>query len=233
MNERVLSTLWERIRLYVSSFMEEWEELSVASDMQVGLVRPDGQSITVEQDGTIHAVAALSVDETDPTVPEWAKQAQKPTYTAGEVGALPDTTTVPTKTSQLTNDSGFVTSVPTKTSELTNDSGFVTSVPTKVSELTNDSGFVTDIPVATTSVAGKVRPDGTTITIDADGTVHGSAQVDLATDSSAGIVRPDGTSVTIDQDGTIHAASEMSGPHWEVRDVDGTQRLVIVIPEEG
>ena len=216
MNERVLSTLWERIRLYVSSFMEEWEELSVASNMQVGLVRPDGQSITVEQDGTIHAVAALSVDETDPTVPEWAKQAQKPTYTAGEVGALPDTTTVPTKTSQLTNGSGFVT-----------------SVPTKVSELTNDSGFVTDIPVATTSVAGKVKPDGTTITIDADGTLHGSAQVDLATDSSAGIVRPDGTSVTIDQDGTIHAASEMSGPHWEVRDVDGKQRLVIVIPEEG
>lgn len=33
---------------------------------------------------------------------------------------------VPTKTSQLTNDSGFVTSVPTKTSQLTNDSDFTT-----------------------------------------------------------------------------------------------------------
>lgn len=32
--------------------------------------------------------------------------------------------------------------VPTKTSELTNDSGFVTSVPTKVSELENDSGYL-------------------------------------------------------------------------------------------
>lgn len=29
--------------------------------------------------------------ETDPTVPEWAKQSTKPTYTASEVGALPDT----------------------------------------------------------------------------------------------------------------------------------------------
>ena len=28
-------------------------------------------------------------DETDPTVPEWAKQPEKPTYTATEVGALP------------------------------------------------------------------------------------------------------------------------------------------------
>lgn len=34
--------------------------------------------------------------------------------------------------------------VPTKTSDLTNDSGFVTSVPTKTSDLTNDSNFVAD-----------------------------------------------------------------------------------------
>lgn len=48
--------------------------------------------------------------ETDPTVPEWAKQATKPTYTAAEIGALPDTTEIPTKTSELENDSNFVTS---------------------------------------------------------------------------------------------------------------------------
>ena len=51
-----------------------------------------------------------SYTETDPTVPAWAKEATKPTYTASEVGALPDTTTIPTKTSDLTNDSGFITS---------------------------------------------------------------------------------------------------------------------------
>lgn len=33
--------------------------------------------------------------ETDPTVPAWAKASTKPTYTASEVGALPDTTVVP------------------------------------------------------------------------------------------------------------------------------------------
>lgn len=33
--------------------------------------------------------------ESDPTVPEWAKQPDKPTYTAAEVGALPDTTEIP------------------------------------------------------------------------------------------------------------------------------------------
>lgn len=35
--------------------------------------------------------------ESDPTVPSWAKQASKPTYTASEVGALPDSTVIPTK----------------------------------------------------------------------------------------------------------------------------------------
>lgn len=36
---------------------------------------------------------------------------------------------IPTKTSQLTNDSGYISSgnIPSKTSQLTNDSGFVTS----------------------------------------------------------------------------------------------------------
>lgn len=35
--------------------------------------------------------------ETDPTVPSWAKQPQKPSYNASEVGALPSTTKIPSK----------------------------------------------------------------------------------------------------------------------------------------
>lgn len=33
--------------------------------------------------------------ETDPTVPSWAKQPNKPSYTAEEVGALPEDTVIP------------------------------------------------------------------------------------------------------------------------------------------
>lgn len=43
-------------------------------------------------------------EEQDPTVPEWAKQPQKPAYTAQEVGALPDTTHIPTALSELSED---------------------------------------------------------------------------------------------------------------------------------
>lgn len=76
---------------------------------------------------------------------------------SGDYNDLDNKPTIPSKTSQLTNDSGFITSadipepptVPTKLSQLTNDSGFITSadipeVPTKTSELTNDSGFITN-----------------------------------------------------------------------------------------
>ena len=75
---------------------------------------------------------------------------------------------IPTKVSQLTNDSGYLTStevdtkitakVPTSVSQLTNDSGYLTStevdtkitakVPTSVSQLTNDSKYQSDTQVA-------------------------------------------------------------------------------------
>lgn len=41
-----------------------------------------------------------SVTESDPTVPAWAKQPNKPTYTAEEVHAMPDTYTPPDQTAQ-------------------------------------------------------------------------------------------------------------------------------------
>ena len=62
-------------------------------------------------------------------------------------GYIPTMPVVPTKTSELENDSNFVTSadIPTKTSQLTNDSNFAVAadIPTKTSELQNDSGYVT------------------------------------------------------------------------------------------
>lgn len=48
-------------------------------------------------------------EESDPTVPTWAKQPQKPAYTASEVGALPADTHIPTDVSELNNDAGYLT----------------------------------------------------------------------------------------------------------------------------
>lgn len=43
---------------------------------------------------------------------DWVKQQNKPTYTAEEVGALPADTKIPSKTSELQNDSGFLAKIP-------------------------------------------------------------------------------------------------------------------------
>lgn len=59
---------------------------------------------------------------------------------------------VPTKTSELTNDSGFISSIPSQyitETELTSalsTKADTSSIPTKTSELTNDSGFISSIP---------------------------------------------------------------------------------------
>ena len=42
-----------------------------------------------------------------------------------------------------------------------------------------------ELPPATTSTLGGVKPDGTTVTVDADGTIHGASSYDLPTMSSA------------------------------------------------
>lgn len=82
--------------------------------------------------------------------------------TASDVGALPSTTTVPTKTSQLDNDSGFIdgsaldgyaktTDIPTKTSQLTNNSGFITANDVPVKSVDGQIGAVVTNAVKTTS----------------------------------------------------------------------------------
>lgn len=67
---------------------------------------------------------------------------------------------LPTKTSKLDNDSGFITAkdlpnVPDVVSAFTNDAEYITSaaLPTKTSDLTNDSGFITDSDSAITNKA--------------------------------------------------------------------------------
>lgn len=91
------------------------------------------------------------------------------TLTASDVNALPDTTSIPTKTSDLTNDSNFLTSIPAEyvteqeleqmfSGGIVTQEEFTTTlesyahkteIPTKVSELDNDKFYLTEetIPV--------------------------------------------------------------------------------------
>lgn len=64
------------------------------------------------------------IEETDPTVPAWAKEEEKPTYTAEEVGALPDTTKIPKNLSNLQDDAEHRTVTDTEKQSWNNKSNF-------------------------------------------------------------------------------------------------------------
>ena len=108
------------------------------------------------------------------------------TKTEADEVFLPKTTVIPTKTSELTNDSGFITSIPEEyvtNTEMTayaqpkgdyalkselfsksyNDLTDKPTIPTKTSELTNDSGFITEIPaeyITQTEMQEYAQPKG-------------------------------------------------------------------------
>ena len=129
------------------------------------------------------------------------------THTVSQVTDFPN---IPSKVSDLTNDSGFITSssLPTKVSDLNNDSGFITSssLPTKVSDLTNDSGFITSssLPtkisdltndsnfIETSNTAGLIKNDGT---IDTNQylTQHQSLANYIQKSNTSGLIKNDGT----------------------------------------
>lgn len=100
----------ENLTLSVSQ-VGNYQRLSMSDGTTTKNVDIPITTITDEQvqNAVNNYMAANPIDETDPTVPDWAKNPQKPTYTASEVGALPDTTKIPSKTSDLQNDSGFLT----------------------------------------------------------------------------------------------------------------------------
>ena len=70
---------------------------------------------------------------------------------------------IPTTTSELTNNSGYITiaDVPTKVSQLENDSNYATQseLPKKTSELTNDSGFINSSEVSNIKVLTQAEYD--------------------------------------------------------------------------
>ena len=91
----------------------------------------------------------------DAAVPAWAKAESKPTYTAAEVGALPDSTIIPT--------------VPTNVSAFTNDAGYLTSytetdptVPAWAKASAKPTYTASEVGAAASShVHGNVKNDGT------------------------------------------------------------------------
>ena len=104
---------------------------------------------------------------------------------AADVGALPDSTSIPTDTADLTNGAGFVTaagaaaaspvqSVNGQTGTVVLDADDVgalpdsTSIPTDTADLTNGAGFVTAAGAAAAAPVQSVNGQTGTVVLDAD-----------------------------------------------------------------
>ena len=198
----------------------EWATVSGGGDVPSSSSADEGKVLTVDSNGE----------------PQWA-----PPSGGGGGGDVTDVTvngtsvvtnhvaevTVPTKTSDLDNDSGFITSsdipaIPTKTSELTNDSGFITSsdipaIPTKTSELQNDSGFITAAALPTVNNG--------TLTVQKNGTTLGTFGANSATDKTIDIQVPGKTSDLQNDSGFITTS--------DLPTVDQTYDATSVNPQSG
>lgn len=149
----------------------------------------DGTSTYVEADelatvATTGDYGDLLNKPTIPTVNDGVLTIQKngtdiDTFSANQSGNTTVNIAVPTDTSDLTNNAGFITSSVnnlanyyTKTDTYTQQevNGLINglNIPTKTSDLQNDSGFLTSIPVASANDLGGVKV-GTGLAIDANG----------------------------------------------------------------
>lgn len=85
------------------------------------------------------------------------------------------------------------------------------------------------LPAATTSALGGVKPDGNTITVDEDGTIHGANTYTLpiATTAVLGGIKVDGTTITVNSEGVITCINDSSIPNW-VASTDYTTGMLVV-----
>lgn len=119
--------------------------------------------------------------------------------TATDVGALPSTTTIPTHTSNLTNDSKFITAadIPTKVSAFTNDAGYITVAGVPAAPVTSVNSKTGVVVLNATDVGA--LPDSTAIPTHTSNLTNNSGFITLAQVPVQSIKA--GNNVTVSDDG--------------------------------
>lgn len=130
------------------------------------------------------------------------------------------TSAIPTATSDLTNDSGFITNTVNNLTNYTLTSGLATVATSGSYNDLEDKPSIPQaytLPTASTTVLGGVKVDGTTITI-SNGVISGKAAA-IATTEAAGTVKPDERTFDIEEDGTL--VNKVAGSNCYIYGVNG------------
>ena len=96
--QQLIPQLKEELKQYTSEEIEKAELDDIQLDKTLTKEGSAADSKAVGQKLEEVKSAIQQFSEKDPTVPEWAKQPTKPSYSAQEVGALPSTTYIPSIT---------------------------------------------------------------------------------------------------------------------------------------
>lgn len=208
---------------------EQFNEIKAGADAQkifVGYGQVLSSSAYSDEDGT-YITITLSFGNSD--VNTFIISSVNGTYnasvTSDQIITQDDLTNyakasdIPTKTSQLTNDSGFATAsdVPTKTSQLTNDSNFLTKIPIasgiKVGgiRVSANSGYsinntgLFELNSATSTSKGIVSI-GTGLTVNS-----GEVTLNTATSSNlGGVIVPNNGTISVDTSGNISVSDKVA-----------------------
>ena len=145
---------------YTEPFLTQIKKKNTEINVEISIKFEDGHQKLLLRDYA-YACPRVYIEGVPPTPVESY-------YTKDEVDSLITDVKadIPTKTSELTNDSGFITSsqidlsdyyTKKETNAKLDEKADKTAIPTKTSELTNDSGFITkqDVVYPVNSVNGK------------------------------------------------------------------------------
>lgn len=207
------------------SFANQNKNLVLAGPSTGNAAAPTFRALVAADIPDLSGTYLTSYTETDPTVPSWAKAETKPTYTASEVGALPSTTVIPSKTSDLTNDSGFITSYTDEKLKWTASTSSNTYYPLQSTS------------TATTSTANTLNSVSFYQYYNTAGgyrrLILGNSTAYTSTGGAYGTIRLYGTGATYYGDlnpGTVGANSLTANRTWTLPNATGTIALTSDIP---
>ncbi len=203
-------------------------ELPIASDTVLGGIKV-GSGLSINQ-GVLSANGGGVADSVD-----WSKVQNKPDFaivaTSGDYNDLSNKPSIPSVDGLASKD--YVDSkigdivIPSKTSELENDSGYLTEhqdlsayakkteIPTNVSAFTNDAGYLTEHQSLVNYALKSEIPDTANLATktevqEVENKIPEPYILPMATTSTLGGVKPDGTTITV-ADGVISAVGGSSG----------------------